>query len=295
MIKYKPAQLRWSVISLTVAISLCPPAPSGWAQENTPSGQRVFSAGHSFHMFVPRILSELAASSGIEDHRQIGTQSIGGSYVYQHWNRPDEKNSAKAALKSGNIDVLTLSPIYLPDDGIENFTALALENNAEVRIVIQEFWLPFDVFNKNYKQKRPTAVDRDARTAAEIHAQHDPYFKEMDDHVRALNEKHGKSVLFVVPAGQAVVLLREKIIAGEAAGLTRQSDLFRDAIGHGKPPLLALVANCHYAVIYRRSPLGLPLPGVLKNTKVEDLDELNRLLQQVAWQAVKDHPLSGVK
>ena len=37
------------------------------------------------------------------------------------------------------------------------------------------------------------------------------------------------------PAPQAVIALREKIIAGKAPGLKVQEDLFTDELGHGTP------------------------------------------------------------
>ena len=117
----------------------------------------------------------------------------------------------------------------------------------------------------------------------------------MDDHVRELNQKHGKSVVFVVPVGQAVIGLREKIIAGQAPGLKSQEELFTDAIGHVRAPVQVLNAYCHFAVIYRRSPVGLPVPAVLARAKIADEEKLNRLLQELAWEAVVGHPLSGVK
>ena len=59
---------------------------------------------------------------------------------------------------------------------------------------------------------------------------------------------------------------------------------------------MALVAYCQYAVIYRKSPVGLPLPDVLAKGKNPNWDEkLNRLLQELAWDAVTQHPLSGVR
>lgn len=139
-------------------------------------------------------------------------------------------------------------------------------------------------------------MDHNAITGEELRKRHEPYFKSIDEHIRELNKKHGKTVLFVVPAPQAVIALREKIIAGEAPGLKTQEDLFSDALGHGKPPLQALVAYCNYSVMYRRSPVGLPVPEVLKKAKLGDREEkLNRLLQELAWEAVKSHPLSGVR
>jgi len=48
-------------------------------------------------------------------------------------------------------------------------------------------------------------------------------------------------------------------------------------------------------VIHRRSPAGLPLPAVLAKANNPNWDDkLNRLLQELAWDAVTHHPLSGV-
>lgn len=297
---YAPQRKPWFGVVLVVALLTAGvlTAPRSRADEKPvqapPKGLRVFSCGHSFHVFMPAILTDLAKSAGIKDHQPLGLSGIGGSRVIQHWDVPEEKNRAKEALRSGKVDVLTLSPIHLPDDGIEKFARLALEHNPQVRVTVQEFWLPFDLYDPTFKM-RPAKVDHNAPTIAELRKLHEPYFKGMDEHVRALNRKLGKDVLVVVPVGQAVLALREKILAGEAPGLKAQSDLFTDAIGHATPPLQALVAYCHFAVIYGRSPVGLPAPAVLARAKTPDPEgKLNRLLQELAWEAVTRHPLSGV-
>src|SRR5207248_7409279 len=119
-------------------------------------------------------------------------------------------------------------------------------------------------------------VDHDAPTGESLRKLHEPYFKSIDEYVRELNKKLGKDVVRVVPVGQAVIALREKILAGQAPGLKKQNDLFTDAIGHAKAPLQALAAYCHFAVIYQRSPVGLPVPAVLAKSKSPDNEELNR-------------------
>ncbi len=231
------------------------------AESNT-KGHRVFTCGHSFHVWVPGIVADLCKQAGIHQHVQIGVSSIGGSRVIQHWNIAPEKNKAKQALMTGQVDVLTLSPIFLPDPGIENFTRLALKYNQDIRILVQPIWLRADIYEPT--MKRPAKVDHNAITGAELRQRHAVYFKEMNQHILDLNKKMGKTVLFVVPAPQAVIALREKIIAGRAPGLKMQSDLFTDATGHGTPPLKALVAYCNFAVMYRRSPVGLPVPKILR-------------------------------
>ncbi len=275
---------------------IAPPTSSSLENEIGPitTGLRVFTCGNSFHAwFVPEILADMAAKAGIKGHVIVGVSKIGGSMAIQHWNVPDDKNEAKAALIAGKVDVLTLACMLHPDEGIEKFTQLAYTYNPQVRVTIQEFWIPHDKFIWP-DPADDKWVDFDAATSADLHALHDPYFKEMDDYVSALNAKLGKQVLFVVPAGQAVVALREKIMAGEIPGISKQSDLFADGIGHPTPPLKALVSYCNFSVIYRRSPIGLPMPDVLAKANNPKWDEaLNRSLQEIAWNAVTSNPLSG--
>jgi len=258
-------------------------------------GQKVATCGHSFHYFMPAILKELAKAGDIKGHEQVGESYIGGSRIIQHWDVPAEKNKVKELLKAGKVDILTLAPIHLPDEGIENFVKLATENNPNVRITIQENWLPFDIYDVTFKQ-RPPKVDHNALNGEQLWKLHQPYFTGMDDHARELNKKVGKDAVYIVPVGQAVIALREKVIAGQAPSIKVQEDLFTDAIGHAKAPIMLLNAYCHYAVIYRKSPVGLPAPDILKKAKLgDDEEKLNTLLQELAWGAVTKHPLSGVK
>lgn len=258
-------------------------------------GQRVYSVGHSFHVFMPAILSDIALAAEIKDHKQVGLSSIGGSRVIQHWNVADDKFKSKALLSEGKVDVLTLAPIFLPDDGIENFCKLAIEHNPNIRITIQEFWLPNDRFNvENFRVAHPES-DRNARSLKELREQHEAYFKSINEHVMTLRDKFDTKAIYVAPVGQAVLALREKVAAGEVPGIKQQTDLFTDTLGHATPTIQVLVAYCHYAVTYRRSPVGLPMPAALTRAKTSTDPALVKLLQELAWQAATQHPLSGVK
>lgn len=259
------------------------------------NGQRVFTCGHSFHVFVYGILDEMAKGAGIEDHQSVGLSRIGGSRVIQHWDVPEAKNEAKAALRAGKVDVMTLSPIWLPDEGIEKFARLGLEHNPDIRITVQEFWLPNDTYHPVYPLETRVNVDHNATDIAELRKQQSLYDRDLVQYIDDLNQRLGKQVVFLVPIGQAAAALREKIVAGEAPGLKSQWDLFRDCWGHPRAPLQVLDGYCHFAVIYRRSPVGLPLPNDLAKLEgLKEKDKLNRLLQELAWDAVIHHPLSGV-
>lgn len=285
------------------------PAPKNPASGPITRGQRIYASHHSYFLPLPPILTELAQKGGFPDQTIVGSHYIGGSKSIQHWEIPDAQNESKQALRAGKVDVLILTPVYLPDPGIEKFAQFGLQYQRDLRVTVMEFWLPFDVYNPvlydaKYRHQpgepplmpRPAKVDHNAATGKELRKMHEYYFRSMDKQITSLNKKFGKQVLFVVPMGQAVIALREKVIAGQVPGIKTQEQLFTDQLGHPGPVMQALEAYCHYAVIYRKSPIGLPAPSVLARTGLspEDIESLNRLLQELAWEAVIAHPLSGV-
>ena len=140
----------------------------GKPAEPAPKGLRVFTCGHSFHMFVYRQINDVCQAAGIVGHEGVGSSAIGGSRVIQHWDKPDEENLAKAALREGKVDVLTLSPIWLPDEGIENFAKLGFERNPDIRVTVQEYWLPNDTYEPKYPLDTKKQVDHNATDLGEL-------------------------------------------------------------------------------------------------------------------------------
>jgi uncharacterized membrane protein len=285
--------------------------------------QTTFTIGNSFHWWIPDPLAKIAHDAGIKDHTHLGVSPIGGAWVSQHWNLAEDKNHAKKALRTGKVTLLTMGGMYLPDDGVEKFVRLGLEHNKDFRATLQAYWLPNDCYDPTLAiQKRNEKNDHNAFSGAELRRQHAPYFHATDELVRDINKKVGRPVLFVVPVGQAVIRLRERIIAGQVPDFKTQAELFHDDAGHPFEPIQVLSAYCHYAVIYRKSPVGLPVPYLLKGTGNPEYDKkgqgfsswwymrhpdpktsgkelpedvrLNRLLQELAWDTVTHHPLSGV-
>lgn len=259
-------------------------------------GQRVATCGHSFHVFTYRQVAEIAASAGLK-HELAGISSIGGSTVIKHWAVPEDKSAVKQVLKAGKADVLTLSPIWLPDEAIEQFVKLGIEHNPALRITVQEYWMPNDEYEPVYPLQTKKKVDHNTTDLAKLRDATQRYAKDIEDHVKGINQRLGKDAVLIVPVGMASVTLREKIIQGEAPGLKQQSELFRDNWGHALLPLQLLSSYCHFAIIYRKSPVGLPLPlafRTLKDMSNDDKTKLNILLQQIAWDTVSAHPMSGI-
>jgi hypothetical protein len=257
-----------------------------------PPGLKVLTAGHSFHVWMPPLVAEMAKAAGIQGHEQLAISSIGGSKVIQHWELPPEKNKAKPVLASGQAELFTMSPTFLPDSGIENFVKLGLEHRADLRFTLQQNWVPYEDPAIWLSRTKPKSVDRDGKTVEQLRAIHAPYFQMIEGHVKELNGRIPGARIAVVPSGEAVLALRAKVIAGGAPGVRTQSELFTDVLGHPGPQIRVLSAYCHYAVMYRRSPVGLPVVSQL--TKLPEAEKINRLLQEIAWKAVTEHPLSGV-
>jgi hypothetical protein len=91
------------------------------------------------------------------------------------------------------------------------------------------------------------------------------------------------------------VALRTRIANQKVAGLAKQGELFRDTLSHPSAPLEAFNTYLHYAVLYGRNPVGLPMPGLLQRAKRPEWDDkFSRSLQQLAWETAANYPYSGV-
>ena len=122
--------------------------------------------------------------------------------------------------------------------------------------------------------------------------------KNAEAQAKRLNEEFGKgkTVVFLVPTAQAHNALRTLIYKKEIPGLKDQQEVFSDTIGHPTARVVALNAYLHFAVLYKQSPIGLPLPSNLKNAKKGPVgdENMNRKLQELAWDLVTHYPPSEI-
>jgi hypothetical protein len=263
-----------------------------------PAGLRVFSAAHSLNWYVPGILTELASAYGIKDHNQVGLQSIGMSRVIQHWEQNGGSNPARKALEKGDVDVFTMSPIQFPDEGIDNFVKLGLEHNPKMRFTVQISWGGYEVDNQRFSVMDAMSAKPDReKTPNQLMMLNLDNIKAAEEQAEKINKQMGRTVVVLVPTSAAHAALRTMIYNKEIPGLNKQAELFADNIGHPTAPVQALNAYLHFAVIYGRSPVGLPIPNVLKNAKKPEWNDekFNHTLQELAWKTVVNYSPSGVK
>ena len=255
------------------------------------------------------LLTQLTNERGITGQKFLAVQMIGGSTPMQHWNEgngDDSKNRAKAALSANGdkVDVFTMSPnAIMPEPGIDNFGNYIIAHNKNARIMVQNSWGSYDGHGTTPAVGGTgggsfTNADRDKATIGDVAgwiaslAAPGGYLERLRTQLDGINKRAGHQIAYVVPSGQAVYTLRALVLQGKVPGLTKQSDMHLDPIGHPKPPVAHLVAYVWFAAMYRQSPVGLKVL-VDKNDPTSAARE--KMLQQIAWDAVLNEPMSGVR
>ena len=308
---------RTRALLLAVAAMLLGSAPALAQQYASPPiavGQKYFMATHSFNVFIgpnsrtgdPGPLAKLAHEAEIMGHENLGVQMIGGSTPMQHWSQgdgDDTKNLAKVALRKGGVDVFTMSPnAVMPEEAIDLFGDLMIETNPNGRILVQHSWSAWDGTGTTASVGGSGAPDfgledHDLATYETIQgwidAAHAPggYLDRMRTQLQGINQRAGRDMAFVVPSADAVYRLRQEVLLGRIPGIDKQSELFRDGMGHPATPIVNLVTYVWFTTMYRQPASGL-------SSLVDPADptsaERERLLQQIAWEAVAAEPMSGL-
>ncbi|MFK7837221.1 MAG: hypothetical protein AB8B60_13465 [Sulfitobacter sp.] len=262
----------------------------------------VFHLGHSLvGRDMPAMLAQLAG----QGHR-YDSQLGWGTSLKEHWepdlpvNGFDVENDhprfrpAKEAIGSGGYDSIVLTEMVEIADAIRyhdsaeylaRWAALAFEANPNARIYLYETWHHTDDGNGWLYR-----IDRDLRK-----------FWQTQVKFPALLE--GEAPIHLIPAGQVKAAFIRAVEAqsgvAEIAGVddlfAKQADGTADTI-HFNDLGAYLVALTHYAVLYHRSPLGLP-HALLRadGTPAEaPAPEVAALMQRIVWEVVQRHPETGV-
>lgn len=261
-------------------------------------GQRVFHLGHSLvGKEMPAMLAQLAgAGHGYE------TQTGWGSPLRQHWepdlavNGYETENDhprfreAREAIGSGEYDAVVLTEAveiretikyHSPHDYLRKWAALAQAANPETRVYLYESWHPLDDA-EGWLERLDADLAR---------------YWEGEILRRALAYDDVTRPIYVIPAGQVMArFVREVEARGGVGPIRDRTSLFDDEI-HFNDYGAYLVALTHYAVLYGRSPVGLPhaLRGADGAPAADVGAEAARLMQETVWEVVTAYAPSGVK
>ena len=290
--------------TLPPPVAATPNAPPLTAPEG---GLRVFHLGHSLvGRDMPAMLEQMARFArlrGHEHHSQLGW----GTSLREHWepdvpiNGFEAENAhprfrpAREALATGAYDAVVLTEMVELRDAIRwhaspdyfpRWVAAARAANPQVRVYLYKSW-----HNLEHPDGWLPRLENDPAALWQAHllgpAWADP----------ALGPVHA------IPVADVLAELTRRLAAGDGAeGLRAPADLFaRNPDGtldtiHFNDQGLYLVALTHFAVLYHRSPEGLP--NALRRADGRPAQAPTReaaaLMQRLVWEVVRGHPLTGV-
>lgn len=300
-------------VAVTVAAALgwrqrggnaIPPAVAMAPRSVLAPPQAVRSVFHLGHSLVGPDMPAMLAQLGGHDYRsQLGW----GTTLQAHWREGEALAgyqlhaspgtaalSAREALGAPGTDVLVLTEMVEIRDALRWFdsahwlaewAALARQGNPGIRVYLYETWHGLDVA-EGWLQR----IDGDLS-------------KYWQDRIIGPAEAGGRSgEVFVIPGGQAMAAVARAAEAGELAGLTSREDLFRrDAEGVVDPIHINnigayVVALTHLAVIFHRSPVGVPhqLMHGDATTTIALQPETARRVQTIVRDVVAGLPQTGV-
>jgi len=259
---------------------------------------RVYHLGHSLvGRNIPAMLRQMAPD-GHSYNWQLGW----GAGLRQHWEHPDpplngfeEENGhagfrpADEALDAGEYDVVVLTESVELRDAIKyknspeylaRWAARVRSANPEARVYFYETWHQTD-----HEEGFRTRLERD----------YESLWKGVVLN-GALARDPARHPIYVIPGGQVMAELGRRLDAmGGLPDLGGPEGLFLDNI-HIDDRGSYLIALTHYAVIYQRSPLGLPHELTRDDGSPADAPsvELAQLMQQVVWDVVRSLPETGL-
>jgi len=277
-----------------VAAAEEPVAPATTRSE----GMRIFFTGHSFFIeggYMAKKVDLIAKAAGKEEHELVGWRFGGGrSGAVDKWWEKGADEDPRKSVAAGNVDVLTVCTYWMKKGSeqercVRKFVKLMQESNPDGLVYLITTKIPFD---GKYKDKGGW----NARTKAEL-ADLSGWIDETRRYgyfygglVDELNKAYGKTVIKTVPLYYGQALLRAQIIDGKVPGVKKQSEVYRDAMGHVSELGQRLNAYTVFAAIYGESPLGLNVPEWEKSGDTV-LRAQALALQKAAWAAVQAVPV----
>ena len=256
----------------------------------------VYFIGHSLvGRTMPAMLAQLAGE-GQRYESQLGW----GAELQAHWepgvplegaeteNAHPRFREAHEAVDSGDYDAVVLTEKIGLESAIKYhdswryltlWTKAARAANPDVRVYLYETWHDRD------RDDWLARLDGDLARLWE---------REIID--RALADEDIGGPIHVIPGGQVMAAMARALEdEGGVDGLADVSGLFRDAI-HFNDMGAYLVALTHYAVLYGRSPEGLPHRLMREDGTPADApsEEAARLMQRVVWEVVTGYARTGV-
>lgn len=259
--------------------------------------QTVFHIGHSLvGRDMPAMLAQLAGSehhydsqlgwgTTLKAHWEPGTQIAG----FETENDHPRYRDAHEAVASGIYNALVLTEMVEIRDAIKYFDSAhylqqwaqaGWEANPELQVYLYETWHTLES-PEGWLER----LDKDLS-------------RYWDQKILrpALGGMDEPRPIYIIPAGQVMARFIRKVEAqGGVAGIVDRNDLFNDDV-HVNDLGSYLVALTHYAVLYQKSPVGMPhvLRRADGSPATSPSPAAALLMQETVWEVVNEDPRTGL-
>ncbi|MCB1088292.1 MAG: hypothetical protein KDM63_14685 [Verrucomicrobiae bacterium] len=172
-----------------------------------------------------------------------------------------------------------------------------LKYHPEMKFYLSDAWPQVEQLGNIPKTEEPLTAETIARLGREKHGLYAGL-------IDSLNAKYGNRV-YVLPTCDAMVLAAERFHRGELEGVEgintaiggKTRSLWRDQLGHLGPGFEYLEGYVFYATLYGKSPelIESDIAPTVSQPNGFPGRKLDRVFRQIAWEAVTNNPLSGIR
>lgn len=270
---------------------------------------RIIGTGHSFMKPGYVTLGSITQALGFEQPLclHLGAGQKGSTRykwemengIFQFDRQPLPK--LLAALSNAEWEAMAWGPF--PDDRAEFYTCwmdFCEKYNPGMKYFLSDAWPELEQFQKAFSLKgnpKSEAFFTEERFD-EVNRISTQFFSNLVGELRQTSPK-----VYIIPTHAAFTELAKRFVRGELPGVDglykvvgrEENSIWRDQRGHLASDYERFEGYVFFATFYGRSP-----ELIKKRIPFEDANdfrnpELDAIFREIAWQAVVQHPLSGVK
>lgn len=264
---------------------------------------RVVGVGHSFMM--PGYQTLPLISGGARMKQPLFTHVGGGmtgsarykweqeNGIFQFAGKPVPK--LLSSIAGAQWDAMMFGPYY--NDRPEYYSCwidFCLKYNPEMKFYLSDAWPQLEQLDKQPASEAyftSEVLDQMGKGRRATYA----------ETLNPLRESYPGKV-FVLPTSDAMVLAAKQFVRGELPGIEglhrvigkKERSLWKDQLGHLGPGLERLEGYVFYATLYGKSPELIEQKIKFGGNADFPSPELDKMFRKIAWEAVVEHPLSGV-
>lgn len=270
----------------------------------TDGALRIVGTGHSFMTPGYKTFPLIVRAAGMEQHlyTHIGGGMTGSTRykweqengIFQFEGKPNPK--LLASIANADWEAMMWGPYF--NDRPEYYSCwieFCLKYNPDMKFFLSNSWPQLYQLKgwipKSEKAFTEKLIDRLGRERT----------VESKTMVNQLRAKYGNRI-FILPTSEAMVLAAKLQIRGELPGIKgihkvvgkKERSLWVDELGHLGPGFDRLEGYVFYSTIYGKSAELIDEPIAFRDKGDFPGAELDAVFRKIAWEAVRNNPLSGV-